>query len=138
MNAGRELDALVAEKVMGWIWMRDPACGEGVYLRSPATVGMLRPEYLAANRVDGYEGEIPRSVPHYSTDIAAAWVIVEHLRKQGKALVVAVTQSEVCVDNYNIDGIPLAGWTWESPTCHASAETAPHAICLAALKALDV
>src|SRR5919106_517365 len=42
MEAGRELDALVAEKVMGW------------------------PDYAEKNHC-----------PEYSTDIAAAWLIVE-------------------------------------------------------------
>ena len=53
MNAGRELDALVAEKVMGW---KDPS-----------------PVFGLMEDVEG-NANFP---PDYSTSIAAAWRVVE-------------------------------------------------------------
>lgn len=64
LTAGRELDALVAKKVMGW---REVITG--VYCISGAAG--VPPE-----NADGWWKTIPR----YSTDIAAAWEVVEKLR----------------------------------------------------------
>lgn len=67
--------------------------------------------------------------PHYSTDIAEAWRVVEHMRARGYSF---------CVYDYiQIESIPVK---WQvlfigggkSPA--ASGETFPLAICLAALK----
>jgi Phage ABA sandwich domain len=51
--AGREFDALIAEKVMGWP-------GDGL---------SASPTYREQN------------MPHFSTDIAAAWQIIERARE---------------------------------------------------------
>lgn len=58
MNAGRELDALIADKVMG--------------LRVRHRPGM-EPCIMPAN------GAPWETIPHYSTDIRAAWEVVEKL-----------------------------------------------------------
>lgn len=57
MNASRELDALVAEKVMGW------------KLKSEPHTRWILP--------DG--GELIAPPPAYSTDISAAWQVVEEI-----------------------------------------------------------
>lgn len=88
--AGRELDALVAEKVMG--------------------IGKLE--------FDAYYGPQHR----YSTDIAAAWEVVEKLAKPLK--VVWTGKVWVC----EVFGEP----------CSQEAGTAPLAICRAALKVMDM
>lgn len=120
MLPGRELDALIAEKVMG-IPSRD------VYLDP---------------------------VKHYSTDISAAWEVVE------KGFVESVVKlrdgryyarpaqfdwndkvdKEEMICGYDMDGttggyyeIPI----YEKDTFGAISMTAPHAISLAALKALE-
>jgi hypothetical protein len=95
VNAGRELDALVAEKVMG----RD----------------MTRPA--------GFKH--PIGMPHYSTDIAAAWEVVERLRAAGHWF-----------DLRDIRGNGY--WASFGQEMSAEGKTASLAICLAALKALDV
>ncbi len=62
MDAGRDLDALVAEKVLGWRhikWERTTPLG-----RSPKNLLSL----------------VLEEVPYYSTDIAAAWQVVERMR----------------------------------------------------------
>lgn len=108
LPAGRELDLLVAERVLGDMVARHTAMG-------------------------------PRP---YSTDIAAAWEVVEKLREmvasvRAGSLVITpyaypqVSGDEWCVmHNYDgYDGRHDARW-------RVSAKTAPHAICLAALQAL--
>lgn len=102
MKAGRELDALVAEKVMGW----------NCELRECHTRKVLHSEYGGP--------------PHYSTDIADAWLVVEKIDQQ-----VTVTK---CADGWLV--------TIDDYFCHGGVEimagTAPLAICLAALKAVGV
>jgi hypothetical protein len=61
MPAGRELDALVAGKVMGW----------------ESAVVANYPWQMIPPGEDRY---IVRLVPHYSTDITAAWLVVERMR----------------------------------------------------------
>lgn len=59
MEAGRELDALIAEKVMGWR-QHEGECWEA------------RPSGPCINKL-----------PKYSSDISAAFGVVEHLRQKG-------------------------------------------------------
>ena len=112
MNPGPELDALVAEKVMGWrmddnkhlnlAW--DPK-------RSPN---------------DGL-----RCIPDYSTDIAAAWEVVEKLDT------LALSRGDIADIS-----VWVAQFVTEGPgypvNIQAIAKTPTHAICLAALKAVGV
>jgi hypothetical protein len=53
---GRDLDALVAEKVMGWKWNDESA-------------------WLGDSKWSRTHGDPWNFLPHYSTDIAAAWDI---------------------------------------------------------------
>ena len=107
MTPGRELDALVAEKVMEW------------------KVDYI-PRFGAAVLVGGLSGI---ACPPYSTDIGAAWEVVEKV------------PYALCL--MRVDGKWRAQF-WEfgkytsRPQGEADAPTAPHAICLAALRALGV
>lgn len=118
MNPGRDLDALVAEKVMGWSELKTGLIVEtGWDLYGKDSTG---------------DGDF--LVPEYSTDIAAAWDITEKMRhikcKQDKFATFTVMQTE---EGY------WAGYTWHEVSYDdASGHTAPHAICLAALKAVGV
>lgn len=100
MEAGRELDALIAEKVMGFP--------------------------LEIIRGAPYP-ECPR---HYSTDIAAAWEVVEKDDGWGHdwrvKRWVSSSKPYSCTAERTADG----------QNFYAEAETAPLAICLAALKAV--
>lgn len=112
-TAGRELDALVAEKVMGW---------KRYGRRNSGT-------WTAPGGFNASAG----SWPTYSTDIAAAWEVVEAMQK--KAWV-----TEVSADCF-VDGRP-AGFTahcWydDDSRHYATADTAPLAICRAALQAME-
>jgi hypothetical protein len=114
MEAGRELDALVAEKVMGWVWQPDE---KGGHYRDG------NGETFATGRTLGQP-----ECPKYSTSIAAAWDVVELLASKGLDVTVFVHpdgRAATCEIGFKGDlGI--------EPT----ADTAPHAICLAALKAV--
>lgn len=113
MIAGKALDALVAEKVMGLkveYGTFDCKCckGESFHL------------------VDGHP-----PAP-YSTDIAAAWMVIDRLLENHK---IYLRTSEVLVPGWEVEityGLPEG----VQISCHA--RTATHAICLAALKACGV
>ena len=117
----RELDALVAEKVMGCrvAWNAAPYCDCSVD----------RPHDIATDD-DTFE------LPFYSTDIAAAWEVVETLgynwslnRDVGK-----------CWNDYQIAGDLKYRFVLAAPGSPMEgvvADTAPRAICLAALKAME-
>jgi Phage ABA sandwich domain len=122
--AGRALDALVAERVMGWTDIRN----DHYVLLDPAGVWMGRaPQSQPWDSPQDKDRGISL-VPHYSTDIAAAWLLVECLRDEGWLL--SITPDE-----------PGGGWAvqykpkernlhgWER------ADTVPLAICRAALAA---
>jgi hypothetical protein len=108
MSPGLELDILVAEKVMGF---RDTDAGQ----------------YFSAS-----------AVPPYSTDIAAAWQVVEKLALQNIRIELMPTMAGYAVDFIKYDPTQeFTPWT-EISNSYVEAEQAPHAICLAALKAVGV
>lgn len=115
MGPGREMDARVAEKVFGLEVMDD------------------FPEVFAVG-ADGANAVVRKYMRHYSTDISAAWEVVEKLRSD--RLWFTMMQ-----DNTDIWDVKL--WRGESkgwfPTVeyYGNAPTAPLAICRAALKAVD-
>ena len=122
MPAGREMDALVAERVMGWVHFTWKGYSY----------------FLPQNEIPGPDVQLMiypgRPVPLYSTDIAAAWLVVD---KMGLSLV-RVDAARWLVGQYReseyldtemgcIDGhFHYAGF--------AVSDTAPLAICRAALK----
>ena len=125
MNPGRELDALIAEKVMGLKNIR----------KDGGFAHFVEPDYVHGNHPQRNSG-IP--IPHYSTDIAAAWEVVEkispiriekHERAVGGFIYRVSIVSEV--NNWEGCGRFPAGYNWS-----IEKETAPHAICLAALRAV--
>ena len=156
LPAGRDLDALVAEKVMGcrvsW-WSIHPNTLPMNQLPASAlevpSVSMclcrkptdVPPEILAP---DG-DGDMPSlevlrdgrwgAAPPYSTDIAAAWAVVEHLH--------AVRHFR-CQIEYGGDQNPRWGCRirddgyrpFQDSEWVESAETASLAICRTALKAV--
>lgn len=113
MKSGRELDALVAEKVMGWTGIKP-------YLKSVGQHEFLT--YVGWFQEDG----LPKvEIPHYSTDIAEAWKVVEKFKGD----------RDIRIDS-DFDG---GYWVYPSPVFNKPihAKTAPHAICLAALNIVN-
>lgn len=107
----REIDRLVAERVMGWTNLHVVGTRFGT---TP-------------------EGKSHRMVPQYSTDISAAWEVVEKLRQSGYQGRIDWARPEL--------GYECAFWS--SPILpnemqFPRAETAPLAICLAALMVMGV
>jgi hypothetical protein len=109
MNAGRELDALIAEKVMGV----DP---REIYPLDYQRVGPDGDEVPFLDRE-----EVLDEVLHYSTDIAAAWEVVEKLH-----LSVGAVQH-----NGKWEWLVCPDTNWADERCEF-ASTAPLAICLVA------
>lgn len=115
LKPGRELDALVAEKVMGWVY---------------------HPEWnKLAERVYGDEPGLfylrDRELPRYSENMSAVWEVVEKLNSLGWLISIG--------NGYyrGLGGKVAVQFKPENQNAHdiVIAETAPHAICLAALKA---
>ena len=128
MKPGRELDMLVAEKVMGCY-----RNGMGIFV----------------NREGCYRSEIP----NYSTDISAAWKVVEKIKRKEirgwgdirliwgnygpgttpkgpcGAMVYPNELAWICVIEQDVKG--------KSEFVSFAAETAPHAICIASLLATE-
>ena len=116
--AGRALDAMVAEKVMGWQFV--PASKPEGHPRW--TDGE---DWFCAEKTCISGG----SPPAYSTDIAAAWQVVEELHRRFPDLTIEVgwsheTRQWFCQD---YDEMNFGG----------AGSSAPLAICLAALRAVD-
>lgn len=122
MPAGRDLDALIAEKVMGWTretyWVATLTIATG-QREDEERSGLMGPDGI--RDVDNY--------PCYSDDIAAAWEVVEKLRYE-----YSITVETTRTRRQEI----LAGFFVPNsykPTARAVADTAPLAICRAALLA---
>lgn len=126
MEAGRELDALVAEKVMG-----------------------KKTRRLSGNLYCWeYDGDyknlhgLAQPIPAYSTDLSAAWEVVEKLCNWDvdDNMLVLQGQGPDLEKKRSPDGEAPQWWeaeiagTWGKVMVEA--ETAPLAICLAALKAI--
>ena len=112
MDAGRELDVLVAEKVMGWIERNDG-------------IGWLKD-------VGGGEFEIASYYFVPSIDIARAFEVVERMRGLGYDMTIETDnrrEKQWWCAFYEVNA--------EEILWFADAETAPLAICKAALKALE-
>lgn len=124
MNPGREMDTLVATKVMGWtnqLAFRK-SCLDGTI----ETCYVPMPPKLTVSLEPGTIGLAPE-VPHYSTDIAAAWEVVE------KFEVVEITKgAEIVGCRIRVGkghGTYEAGHNWVT----SSDASVPFVICLAAL-----
>lgn len=114
MKAGKELDALIAEKVMGWrmeLWSSYS-------------------ELLPANKVWVGDDDNYRYVENFkpSTNISDAWHVVEWLEKN----IGGISLESHC-DERRYSFRVFNGTHW----IVARAETAPLAICLAALKCVE-
>lgn len=128
MKPGRELDVLVAERVMG--------------LKTGKYVWGKRKQYSAyfvgdaANWDDDGSGAsvLFNELPHYSTDLASAWEVVKTLSEAGW-IVKMITSEMGGTDCTLVCGVGARGRI-DSDCMGGIITTAPHAICLAALKAV--
>jgi len=113
LKVGREMDALVAEKVMGWErgdWLKKWPDGSKQEYFDVWIIPELAPLH---------------NTPLFSTSIAAAWQVVEKLVRSPDTLRLIISELGVtAVFTHNKQAI-------------GEGDTAPEAICLAALKAID-
>ena len=130
LPAGPDLDALVAEKVMGWT-LGDPHWIHGYMMHGMVEVRT----WLGSETEDGAksEGWSP------STNIAAAWEVVEKLSQSGVDFYLErdpygrthwARFNDTTQGTYNKEGCE------DKRLGDADAPTAPLAICRAALKAI--
>lgn len=115
MKAGRELDALVAEKVMGWtpkmISPGDPSLGK--------RRGWYAPDRHADVTDDDLE--------YYSIDTDAAWKVVEKLNLGSSIAYLPGPKKHT-----------VKFWLGFETKGYAEADTMPLAVCLAALQVKGV
>jgi hypothetical protein len=118
MNPGRELDALVAEKIFN---LPQTLWREGKSNLNEDGSGLI------------ILGVMPEP---YSTDIAAAWEVVGKLKTLGFVVGVDIGNSDLsaCV----IAVVSKKHGDIREVVATEAHESAPHAICLAALKAVGV
>ena len=112
MKPGRDLDALIAEKVFGW--------------------KRIDPELFGWHDHDGDYMKKICDVPFYSTSIEAAWEVVNNFesREYDVQLILSHGEQVKCRIGKMIDILfNSSGFVYS--------DTAPHAICLAALKAVE-
>jgi hypothetical protein len=151
MEAGREMDALIAISLFDWRWMKYPApnMSDGTWLTGifpPDKPGrwpvpnfynkIWVPSDDKANRFSNWDQsswwdndgkERNQGLPYYSTDIAAAWMVVEKI-----------------TDPYNMTYEMMDkmvntkfGYWWDQSRLWAmTAKEAAEAICRAALLAI--
>lgn len=115
----RDIDKLISKKVMGWTEIRESGFTGFDF------VG-LDPNHKPT---DWY------LIPHYSTDISAAWQVVNHLLETHEGLVFHTMSPTPDRVNW------YAGFGVQPPTDEvyfANAGTPSMAICLAALKCVGV
>lgn len=131
MQSGKELDILVAEKVMGHRVAPDPAARSFILLGADGTVRLME-----------QRGAGPDVHP-YSTSIASAMLVLEKVREMGKGLMIEVGSCEApyVITNIRVDDgdySMLPGWP-ESPLVNEyadSLEALAATICRVALAAV--
>jgi hypothetical protein len=153
LKAGRELDALVAERVMGLIpcaqWRSvNFGSGGGPTMMSHSEKDSPHPGQQCYPAVPGLDH--PYNKPaSYSTDIAAAWQVVERMRELGfrcmlELLVSAGTigppwhvNPEVASASFRrVGGEASLDEALHKNWWYSKAETMPLAICIAVLKSI--
>lgn len=124
LEAGPELDTLIAERVMGWV------VGPEEYVHGHNMhVGSFERSWVGS-KCDGRTWLVGGFKP--STDIAAAWQVVEKLKgNPGDDLKDWHWNPEIVWLDDN------RGWAVVFNEQEASAPTAPLAICRAALRAIS-
>lgn len=132
LPAGPELDALIAERVLGWVYHPQDA---DTRRRADGTWRMGPPPYGGFWLVPPHPSlELEWEVAPCSTNPAAAWLVVEAMEARGWV---------PCLKR-NIERVEWEATFWATPENPAmpravriQADTAPLAICRAALAALE-
>lgn len=122
MKPSRDLDALIAEKVMGW--------------------KRVKPNLNQFNQMARWmlpDNTTRMDAPCFSTDIAAAWEVVEKMK-----WFVTIQKNPNTMSKYdNRENPEELKWSVKLSSSHKQdiyvyGATAPHAICLAALATTEI
>lgn len=132
LKPGRELDALVAEKVMGWAPF------------APQVLDKLGFHFCSPCDICGREGEpFEHCLPYFSTKIEAAWKVVEKVIElpqfNDRHCYFNIQQHRAEFKEAEVEMRLFELRDGEELLCgpyYVLGESAPHAICLAALKAV--
>lgn len=142
MKPGRELDALVAEKVMG---LAKAVEDEKEFNRLVSkSDGNLTVETIKAAKIRlDYEPHMGHMFggfsfyPKYSTDIAAAWEVIEHIQKtQIRNVFSLFSPTDESNSWFAVFEKKWHGHSLENFYDWPNGESAPHAICLSALRVI--
>ena len=120
MVAGRELDTTVALEIMGW-----EITHRAHRVRTGADYSYGVREICGMTSKADCLRWISQVCPRYSEDISAAWEVVEKMHSRGFSMM-AEWDAE--------DRMWFVGFSNKESYKAGEASTAPHAICLAALK----
>ncbi len=125
MAAGEELDKLVAENVFGWRWVENSRKAKGFACTGLAGDICATEEQFKKWDKDNSKdkGWVNPTIPSYSTDLAAAWKVVERFTRYS---IEKWPEGIVCCVQFG-EGDFIKS---------AIADTAPLAICRVALKAV--
>lgn len=126
MNPGIELDKLIAEKVMGWTEVEIVQVVSG----GPQLQGVKHG--TIASQHTSYKPKL--TIPKYSTDIAAAWEVVEKLESQYYFDIRQVAPSN---DQVRVEYLIHVSDRSLKVIAEVFSKTAQRGICLAALKVIE-
>lgn len=120
MKPGREMDALIAEKVLGWTDIRRV---------NPAVIHSFSADGNHANF--GFSPVLYKHIPFplYSTDISAAWEVAEHFKTKDYLY----SLKNLAGGKYEFS---LLDWGGKCSTYSGQGNTPSEAICKAALIAV--
>lgn len=118
LPVGRELDALVAQKVMGWVEVEKKPIANA-YGQTVIEDYVGKPNFAAPQ---------PVLVPRYSMMIQEAWKVADKLRDSAQFVAVISGKGPQGVQPW------ICKVNREGGFIEERADTAAHAICLAALK----
>lgn len=136
MQPGRELDAEVARQLFGWEHVAD--YGPNAFDERVDMWFGVPPGRCFA--MLGDEVHLPticeNRLPHYSTSIADAWLVVEALKSMGNVVIIKV--DGLGVEDGKLYRDLLPPYVVYVGDCEGIRyKEAPHAVCIAALLALD-
>ncbi len=120
IKPGPELNTLIAEKVMGWTLTEEK--GPNSY------------DYFCWKSADGKVGH-SNNMFMPSTNIADAWKVVEKLRDKSLQFELRVSPGTLWI--VWVARLSMIPFQEDELLAEAKGDTAPYAICLAALKAIE-
>lgn len=135
MKAGRELDYLIASKVFGAkVFPRRDTSRPSYALRYKANIALSQP--CCAPMDSRMDGEDYYDIPNYSTDIKDAIEVFLKMNQHG--IPARISNEGTYISNEGIDKSQWCANFMDGSYGNKYSEELPHAICLAALKAMGV